>query len=128
MNAIVEASVPAKSTKIMLWVLRCLAAAIFLSAGVMKLIGATMLVAEFDLVGLGQWFRYFTGAVEIAGGVLVLIPAVSWLGAILLLAVDSGALVAQITAIHMDWVHTVVIGAMLATLLYLQRRAIPARS
>jgi uncharacterized membrane protein YphA (DoxX/SURF4 family) len=128
MNAIVASSVTAKSTKIVLWVLRCLAAAIFLSAGVMKLIGAPMLVAEFDLVGLGQWFRYFTGAVEIAGGVLVLIPSVSWLGAIVLLAVDGGALVAQITAIHMDWVHTVVIGAILGALLYLQRRAILSRS
>ena len=31
-------------------------------------------VGLFRQIGLGQWFRYFTGAVEILGGVLVLVP------------------------------------------------------
>lgn len=31
-------------------------------------------VKLFQQIGAGQWFRYFTGIVEIAGGVLVLIP------------------------------------------------------
>jgi hypothetical protein len=30
-------------------------------------------IGIFQQIGLGQWFRYFTGAVEIAGGVLVTI-------------------------------------------------------
>ncbi len=33
-----------------------------------------MMVAEFNRVGLGQWFRYFTAFVEIAGGILLLWP------------------------------------------------------
>ena len=106
------------------WVLRVLLSAVFIAAAVMKLIGAPMLVAEFDLVGLGQWFRYFTAAVELAGGILVLIPAVSAIGAVVLLLVDIGACIAQVSAIHMDWVHTVVIGALLASLIYLQRSQI----
>ena len=28
----------------------------------------------FGQIGFGQWFRYFTGAVELLGGALVLIP------------------------------------------------------
>jgi uncharacterized membrane protein YphA (DoxX/SURF4 family) len=84
-----------------------------------------MLVAEFDLVGLGQWFRIVTGILEIGGGILVLVPALSALGAAVLLLVDVGAFIAQVSVIHMDWVHTVVIGALLAVLIYLQRQQIP---
>jgi uncharacterized membrane protein YphA (DoxX/SURF4 family) len=28
----------------------------------------------FQQIGIGQWFRHFTGVVEVAGGALVLIP------------------------------------------------------
>lgn len=93
----------------------------------MKLAGAPMLVAEFDLVGLGQWFRYVTGLLELTGAILLLLPAVSGLGAILLLCVDVGAFFAQIARIHMDWVHTIFIGVLLVALIYLQRHAVRAR-
>jgi uncharacterized membrane protein YphA (DoxX/SURF4 family) len=116
---------PASRNTIVFWVLRVLVAAVFLAAGIMKLVGAPMLVAEFDLVGLGQWFRIVTGILEIGGGILVLVPALSALGAAVLLLVDVGAFIAQVSVIHMDWVHTVVIGALLAVLIYLQRQQIP---
>ena len=31
-------------------------------------------VKFFDQVGIGQWFRYVTGVVEIVGGALIMIP------------------------------------------------------
>jgi uncharacterized membrane protein YphA (DoxX/SURF4 family) len=31
-------------------------------------------IRMFQEIGIGQWFRYFTGVVEILGGALVLIP------------------------------------------------------
>jgi putative oxidoreductase len=110
-----------RNTTIGLWFLRILAAAIFLVAGLMKLIGQSMMVQEFDAVGFGQWFRYVTGLLEIVGAVAVLAPSYSAFGAALLLIVDIGAFVAQIAVLHMDWIHTIVIGALLATLVYLQR-------
>ena len=116
-----------RSANIAVWILRVVVAALFLFAGVMKLSGQPMMVEEFDTVGLGQWFRYFTGAVEVVGAVVTLIPSVSVLGAVLLLAVDAGAFVAQVAAIHMDWIHTIVIGAVIAALIYLQRDALKAR-
>jgi uncharacterized membrane protein YphA (DoxX/SURF4 family) len=116
-----------RPTKISLWVLRVLLAALFLAAAFMKLTGAPMLVAEFDQVGLGQGFRYLTGALELAGAVLLLAPPVSRYGAILLLLIDVGAFVAQVERIHMDWVHTVVIGALLVLAIYLQRPAVTER-
>lgn len=107
-----------------LWVLRALVAALFLLAGFMKLSGQPMMVEEFGVIGLGQWFRYLTGAVEVIGAIAVLVPAVSALGAALLLCVDIGAFIAQIAVIHQDWIHTIVIGAVIGFLIYLQRAQI----
>lgn len=116
------ATLPASSGKtIVLWVLRILMAALFLFASFMKLTGKPDMVAEFDTIGLGQWFRYLTGLIEVVGGVGILVPSVSVFAAILLLAVDAGAFVAQVSVLHMDWIHTIAIGAILATVIYLQR-------
>jgi hypothetical protein len=86
-----------------------------------------MAVQEFETVGLGQWFRYFTGVLEVGGAVATLVSAVSPLGAVLLLLIDAGALVAQVATLHMDWIHPIVIGAALVALIYLQRDALKAR-
>jgi putative oxidoreductase len=109
---------------IILWILRLLAAGIFLFASYMKLSGQPMMVAEFDQIGLGQWFRYATGLIELVGGIAVLVPRFSPWGALLLLAVDVGAFIAQVSILHMDWVHCIVIGALLALVVYLQRGAL----
>ncbi len=83
-----------------------------------------MMVHEFQIVGLGQWFRYFTATLELAGGITILIPRISAFGAATLLCVDIGAFFAQILVLHMDFIHTLVIGAILGTLIYLQRAQI----
>jgi putative oxidoreductase len=116
------AALPASRSKaITLWVLRALIAALFLAAAYMKLSGQPMMIQEFDTIGLGQWFRYLTGLLELVAGVAVLIPAVSVYGAILLLAVDAGAFVTQVAILHGDWIHTIVIGVVPSILIYLQR-------
>lgn len=47
-------------------------------------------VGIFQQIGLGQWFRYFTGVVEILGGLLVWIPRLAATG-LALLAATMGA-------------------------------------
>jgi uncharacterized membrane protein YphA (DoxX/SURF4 family) len=123
--SIAQATSGGRISQIVLWVLRVLLAALFIFAGVSKLTGQPMMVAEFDQVGLGQWFRFFTGALEVIGAIAILVPRSSALGALLLLAVDAGAFVAQVSILHMDWIHTIVIGALLAVVIYLQRKALP---
>jgi uncharacterized membrane protein YphA (DoxX/SURF4 family) len=86
---------------IVLWVLRVLMAALFLFAGLAKLMGQPMMVQEFGMLPVGQWFRYFVGLLEVVGALALLTPAVSGLGALLLLVVDVGAFFAQILFIHM---------------------------
>jgi uncharacterized membrane protein YphA (DoxX/SURF4 family) len=107
-----------------LWVFRALIAALFLFAGFMKLSGQPMMVAEFDQIGLGQWFRYVTGTIELIGGIAVLVPTVSALAALVLLCVDIGAFIAQVAVLHMDWIHTIVIGLAIAALAYVQRESL----
>ena len=63
----------------------------FLMVGFLKLSGDPRMVGLFDAIGLGQWFRYVTGSLEVLGAVLLLIPRLSGLGALLLMGVMLGA-------------------------------------
>jgi len=109
-----------------LWGLRIILGLAFLFFAFMKLNGQPKMVAEFDVVGLGQRFRYFTGTLELVGALAILTPRISVFGAILLLLVDCGAFVAQVAVLHMDWIHCVVIAALLGLVIYLQRSQLRA--
>jgi putative oxidoreductase len=93
-------SKPGMARNIAGWILCIVLAFAFVMAGGMKLIGNRPMVQEFDQVGLGQWFRYFTGVLEVSGGVGVLIPQYSRWGALLLATVMVGAIVAHLTVLH----------------------------
>ena len=86
--------------KIVGWILAILLGLEFLVAGCMKFIDNPVMVDMFNKVGLGQWFRYFTGVLEIIGGAGILIPRFSRRAALLLAVIMLGAVVAQLTRIH----------------------------
>jgi putative oxidoreductase len=75
-----------------LWALQIGAAAIFLAAGLSKLAGATAMVQMFDAVGVGQWFRYLTGSIEVTAALMLLVPGLAFFGALALAAVMLGAI------------------------------------
>jgi putative oxidoreductase len=74
-----------------LWILQIGAAGMFLLVGFLKLSGDPQMVGLFDAIGLGQWFRYVTGSLEVLGAILLLVPRLSGLGALLLVGVMLGA-------------------------------------
>ena len=74
-----------------LWILQIGAAGMFLMVGFLKLSGDAQMVGLFDAIGLGQWFRYVTGSLEVLGAVMLLVPRLSGLGALLLVGVMLGA-------------------------------------
>lgn len=80
-----------KAVGIALWVLRIAAAAMLGMAGFSKLSGAPEMVGLFDAIGVGQWFRYVTGGLEVLGAVLLLVPALAGVGALILVLVMLGA-------------------------------------
>lgn len=70
--------------------------AAFLGAGGQKLAATDQMVEEFDRYGYPQWFRVFTGAVEVTGAAGMLAglfrPAFAPFAALLLSATMVGAL------------------------------------
>ena len=85
-----------KITNVVLWILQIAAAGMFLMVGFLKLSGNPQLVGLFEAIGLGQWFRYLTGTLEVAGAILLLIPRMSGLGAVMLAGVMAGAVMTHL--------------------------------
>lgn len=81
-----------KGKNAVLWVLQVLGAAMFLMSGLMKLSGTEQIVQMFDVIGSGQSFRYVTGLIEFFSAVLLLVPALSVVGALLLIPTMIGAI------------------------------------
>jgi putative oxidoreductase len=85
-----------KILNVVLWVLQIAAAGMFLMVGFLKLSGNPQLVGLFEAIGLGQWFRYLTGSLEVGGAILLLIPRWSGLGALMLFGVMIGAVITHL--------------------------------
>ncbi len=85
-----------RGATIALWVVQVGLAAMFLMAGGAKLTAAPTMVALFDAIGWGQWFRYVTGAIETSAAVALLIPSAAVYGAMLLIPTMIGAIVTNL--------------------------------
>jgi len=98
-----EQSISAHSAnKIGDWVLRGGVALAFVLFGLDKFPsepGAPW-VRFFQQLGSGQWFRYFTGIVEIGGAVLVIIPFTARIGLAILAATMVVASCIHVFVIH----------------------------
>ncbi|MBR0664917.1 DoxX family membrane protein [Roseomonas hellenica] len=108
------------------WTLRILAAAAFLAAGGAKLAGVPMMVAIFDQIGAGQWFRLFTGAVEVVGGIAILVPVTAAFGAVLLSATMVCAVLTHLALIGGSPLPAIVLLAITSTVAWLHRRTLSA--
>lgn len=91
---------PGRPLTIALWVVQIGLALMFFMAGGNKLAGNPMMVGLFDAIGIGQWFRYVTGALEVTGAALLLVPRISGLGAVLLVPVMLGAITTHLVVLH----------------------------
>ena len=83
-------------TNIVLWALQIGVALMLLKAGFLKLTGNPMMVGMFGAIGLGQWFRYLTGSLEVIGSIGLLIPRVAGYAALLLAVVMAGAVLTHL--------------------------------
>jgi len=116
--------IKARARSIAFRVLEILLALAFFGEGCAKLTGFTSTVAEFNTVGLGQWFRYFTAICEIVGAGLLIAPRMTAFGAVLLGVVCVGAFFAQLLALHGDVIHTIVLAAILFAVAWVHRAQI----
>jgi putative oxidoreductase len=109
------------------WTLKIVFAPALLAAGGARLAGLPVMVHEFDIVGFGQWFRYYTAVLEISGAIMLLAPKTSAYGAIVLAAVCVGAFFAQRLKLHGDIIHAIVMALILAWIAWAQRDQLAGR-
>jgi hypothetical protein len=107
-----------RAKNVALWVLQILTAAAFLMAGFGTLSGQPMMVETFDKIGIGQWFRYVTGAIEVASAILLLIPRLTAVGAALLVCMMAGAVLTHLLLIGGSPVPALVLSFFAATILW----------
>ena len=107
-----------------LWLLTIVSAAMLLLAGSMKLASVQMQVDLFAALGIGQWFRYVTGSLEVLGAIGLFVPAIATLAALLLATVMAGAIATHLFIIGGNpLVPILLLGATL-TIAWLRRERI----
>jgi putative oxidoreductase len=80
-----------------LWILQASLAVLFLYLGASKMSSHDLFwVNLFAKIGIGQWFRYFTGGLEVVCAVLLLIPRTSMIAAVLLACTMVGAVLTHL--------------------------------
>jgi putative oxidoreductase len=99
----------ARSKNIALWILQAVLAVSFLGAGGSKLAGVAAMVQLFDTIGIGQWFRYVTGALEVGSAVLLLIPGMAAVASAVLTCVMVGAIITHLAILHTSPLSPVVL-------------------
>jgi putative oxidoreductase len=122
-----------KSARIVSWVCRLTAAAILVQTLFFKFTGAPESVYIFTKVGMEPVGRYGSGVVELIAAVLLLSPALAWLGALLGLGVISGAILCHLTVLGIEvqgdhgllFVLAVVVFITCAITSFLHRNQIP---
>jgi uncharacterized membrane protein YphA (DoxX/SURF4 family) len=113
---------PSRAWNITLWILQLGAAIMLGMAGFSKLTGAEQMVGLFESIGVGQWFRYVTGLLEITGAVLLLIPTLAGVGALLLACVMLGAVATHLFVIGGSPLTPLVLLAVLLVIAWGRRR------
>jgi len=89
-----------RASLIALWLTQVALAVMFLMAGGSKLAGVPAMVSLFDALGLGQWFRYVTGVIEVTSGIALLVPSAAIFGALLLIPTMLGAIVTNVFVVR----------------------------
>ena len=79
-----------------LWVAQIALACFFLLAGGSKLAGVPETVTLFEAIGVGQWFRYVTGLIEVGSAIALLVPSLALFGAVALVATMLGAIATHV--------------------------------
>lgn len=85
-----------RSGVIALWVVQIALAGMFLLAGGLKLLGSPAMVTLFNTIGVGQWFRYVTGFIEVGSAIALLVPSLAVYGALALVPTMIAAVAAEL--------------------------------
>ena len=101
--------------------LKVLAGLAFLAAGSAKLLGVEMMVSTFEAIGIGQWFRYLTGVIEVGSAVLLFVTGKQVFGAGLLVCTMIGATLAHFFILGPGAIPAIILGLISAVIFYVHR-------
>jgi putative oxidoreductase len=112
-----------------LWVLQIVMGVFFVVASAApKFVGEAYAVEIFTQIGAGQWFRYLVGAIELAGGIGLMVPRLAGPAAVGLMGLMIGAGYTQ--AVVLDAPHMVtspiIFFVLMAVIAYGRRDSITA--
>src|SRR6267378_2613598 len=110
-----------RASLIALWLTQVALALMFLMAGGSKLAGVPAMVSLFDALGLGQWFRYVTGVIEVTSGIALLVPSAAIFGAMLLIPTMIGAIIVNVFIVPASPVPPLVLLLLAASVAWARR-------
>jgi putative oxidoreductase len=103
------------------WIVQGVVASAFFAAGAAKLAGAAFMVQLFEQIGLGQWFRYATGLVEVAGALALIYPGLASIGGLWLGGTMAFGVLTHLFVLHTSPVPAIVLGLLNALIVFLRR-------
>ena len=106
---------------IAVWALRVILGLAFLAIGAVKLTGTAQTVELFTAIGWGQWFRYLTGSLDVAGAVLLFVPRWTCYGALILTCTVGSATLICILLLHNNPAVPLALTLLAATLAWVTR-------
>ena len=112
------------------WVLRVGFALLFISVGSEKLLpgAASYWIPLFRKLGFGMWFMYFTGTLQIVGGLLLILPRTALIGLVLLGGTMAGAVACHLFLLGTGIGGAIIPGTILIFLIVTARRRLTDRS
>lgn len=121
---------------VLLWICRLVAAIILLQTLYFKFTASEESVYIFTKVGMEPWGRIGIGIAELIAAILLLIPRLSWLGALLGLGIISGAIFFHLTILGIEvmgdggqlFIYALLVFISCLIIVWLQRREIPVVS
>lgn len=116
--------------KLIDWIIRIAVAFVFISSGLEKFsIGpGAEWIRMFAKIGFGDWFRYLTGTLEVLGGLLLVVPITTRIGAVVLVAVMAGAILFHVFVLGDPFSSIINLGLIVGILVAARRRKLEDES
>lgn len=123
------------------WILRLLAAGLFLQTLFFKFTGAAESKYIFSKLGAEPWGRIGSGIIELVAAILILIPQTTKWGALLGLGVITGAIISHFTVLGISvqnsdgtqdggqlFIYAMVVFICCTLLVWMNRKSLPVLS
>lgn len=110
------------------WILQAGLGVLMILGGAAKLGGDAAMIQMFDQIGAGQWFRFLVGALEVIGGLGLLVPRVRALAAAGLVLLLTCATAVNLTVLDASPVMSSLLAAVALVILWVRREELPMRS